>query len=77
MRLDEFHIFSLGVEFTNSYQDPLNSTPHFDAHLSGLGLIIDAIKPKSYQKRHKKLPPVEFSLERWKLPLQSGINFYN
>ena len=42
MRLDEFILPLLGVEFTNSYQDYVNSTSHFDAHLSGFGLIIDA-----------------------------------
>ena len=76
MRLDEFILLLLGVEFTNSYQDPVNSTSHFDAHLSGFGLIIDVFKPKNHQNEYKKLPPVEFLLERWKLPLQSGINFY-
>ena len=34
--------FPLGVEFTNSYPDHVNSTSHFDAHFSGFWLIIDA-----------------------------------
>ena len=40
--LDEFHNVLSGVEFTNSYQDNVNSTSHFDAHFSGFWLIIDA-----------------------------------
>ena len=40
--------FPSGVEFTNSYQDHVNSTSHFDAHFSGFWLIIDAYLIKNH-----------------------------
>lgn len=48
MQLDEFHIFSPGVEFTNSYQDHVNSTSHFDAHFSGFCFIIQSFSLENH-----------------------------
>lgn len=49
--------FPLGVEFTNSYQEPVNSTSHFDAYFSSFLLIIDALCYKCHHFCNKKLPP--------------------
>ena len=49
--------FPLGVEFTNSYQEPVNSTSHFDAYFSSFLLIIDALCYKCHHFCNKKLLP--------------------
>ena len=77
--MDEFHIFTPEVEFTNSYQDHVNSTSHFCAHFSGYiynykgyHTKIHDFYLKLYAFQNKILPPsgicsnrVEVILTMW------------
>ena len=84
MQQDDSHNLSPGVEFTNSYQDDVNSTSDCHALFSGFDCIISLKSRKCPYFSKKKLPPCEFysykvevTFTKWKLLLQSGINFYN
>lgn len=77
MQQDDFHNLTPGVEFTNSYQDHVNSTSDYHAHFSGFYCIISLKSRKCPYFQRKNLHPVDFTRTRWKLLLQSGINFYN